>query len=51
MLLRLNDKSKADLGNRLLEVKLLIIDELSMVSRDLWTYINWGLGGIFMMIS
>ena len=31
----LNDKSKAALRNRLPEVKLLIIDELSMVSSDL----------------
>ena len=50
-LLGLNDKSKADLRNRLSEVKLLIIDEHSMVSRDLWTDINSRLGGIFMMIS
>ena len=34
-LLGLNDKSKAALRNRLSEVKLLIIDELSMVSSDL----------------
>ena len=36
-LLGLNDKSKVDLRNRLSEVKLLIIDELSMVTSDLWT--------------
>ena len=34
-LLGLNDKSKVDLRNRLSEVKLLIIDELSMVTSDL----------------
>ena len=38
-LLGLNDKSKAALRNRLSEVKLLKIDELSMVSSDLWTEI------------
>ena len=37
-LLGLNDKSKAALRNRLSEVKILIIiDELSIVSSDLWT--------------
>ena len=36
-LLGSNDKSKVDLRNRLSEVKLLIIDELSMVTSDLWT--------------
>ena len=36
-LLGLNDKSQVDLRNRLSEVKLLIIDELSMVTSDLRT--------------
>ena len=35
-LLGLNDKSKAVLRNRLSEVKLLMIDKLSMVSNQLW---------------
>ena len=46
----LNGKSKAALKNRLSEVKLLIIDELSMVSSDLLTDIDSRLGEIFMMI-
>ena len=49
-LLGLNDKSKAVLRNRLSEVKILLIDELSMVSSDLWTDIDSILGEIFMMI-
>ena len=49
-LLGLNDKSKAALRNRLSEVKVLIIDELSMVSSDLWTDIDTRLREIFMMI-
>ena len=49
-LLGLNDKSKAALRNRLSEVKLLIIDELSIASNDLWRDIDSSLGGIFMMI-
>ena len=48
-LLGLNDKSKAALRNRLSEVKFLIIDELSMVSSDLWTDTDSRLGEIFMM--
>ena len=36
----LNDKSKAALRNKLSEVKFLIVDELSMVSTDLWVDIN-----------
>ena len=44
------DKSKATLRNRLTEVKLLIIDELSMESSDLWTDISSRLGEKFMMI-
>ena len=39
-LLGLNEKSKAALRNKLSEVKFLIIDELSMVSNDLWIDIN-----------
>ena len=46
----LNDKSKAALRNRLSVVKLLIIDELSMVSSDLWKGIGSRLHEIFMMI-
>ena len=49
-LLDLNDKSKAALKNKLSEVKFLIIDELSMVSSDLWTDIDSSLGETFMMI-
>ena len=36
-LLSLNDKSKTSLTSRLSEAKVLIIDELSMVSSELWT--------------
>ena len=43
-LLGLNDKSKAGLRNRLSEVKLLIIDELYMVSSDLWADVDSRLG-------
>ena len=39
-LLGLNEKSKAAVRNKLSEVKLLIIDELSMVSSELWEDIN-----------
>ena len=46
----LNIKSKISLRNRLPEVKLSIIDELSMVSSDLWTDIDSRLGEILMMI-
>ena len=49
-LLGLNEKSKTGLRNRLSKVKLLITDELSMVSSDLWTDIDSRLGEIFMMI-
>ena len=45
----MNDKSKAASRNRLSEVKLLI-DELSMVSSDLWTDIDSRLGEISLMI-
>ena len=48
--LGLNDKAKAALRNRLSEVKYLIIDELSMVSSDLWTDIDLRFGEISMMI-
>ena len=49
-LLGLNYKSKAVLRKRLSEVKLFIIDQLSMVSSDLWTDIDSRLGEIFMII-
>ena len=50
-LLGLNEKSKkAALRNKLSVVKLLIIDELSMLSSDLWTDIDSRLGEIFLMI-
>ena len=49
-LLGLNDKSEAALRNRLSELKSLIIDELSMVSIDLWTDIDSRLGEIFVVI-
>ena len=39
-LLGLNDKSKAVLINRLLEVKVLNIDEPFLVSSKLWTDID-----------
>ena len=39
------------LRNRLSEVTFLIIDELSMISRDLWAGTNSRLRKIFMMIS
>ena len=49
-LLGLKDKSKVTLRNRLSEVKLLIIDELFIVSSELSRDINSSLGEIFMMI-
>ena len=49
-LLGLNDKSKAALRNNLSEVKLLIIDELSTESSDLWENIDSRSGKIFIMI-
>ena len=49
-LLDLNEKSKASLRKRLLEVKLLIIDELSTISNDLWADIGSTLREIFIMI-
>ena len=45
-----NDISQAAFRNRFSEVKLLIIDELSMVSSDLWKDIDSRLGEIFMTI-
>ena len=50
MLLGLNDKSKAALRSRLSEVKFLVIDELSMVSSELWTDVDPSMEEIFMMI-
>ena len=49
-LLGLNDKPKAALRNKLSEVKFLIIDELSMVSSNLWIDINSRLEEIFVII-
>ena len=49
-LLRLNDKSKGTLRNRLSEVRFFIIDKLSMISSDLWEDIDSRLGEIFMKI-
>ena len=49
-LIGFNSKSKSILRNRVSEVKLLIIDELLMVSSNLWTGIDSRLGEIFMMI-
>ena len=49
-LVGLNDKSKTALRNKLSEVKFLIIDELSMVSSNLWIDINSRLKEIFVMI-
>ena len=49
-LLGLNSKSKDFLRNRLSEVKLLIIDELFIVSSDLWTDIQARLREILKMI-
>ena len=48
--LGLNGKSKAALRSRLSEVKLLITDELSMVSSNLWTDVESRLREMFMMI-
>ena len=50
-LLGLNDKSKVVLRKRLLEVKLLTIDELYTVSSELWTDIDSRLKEIVMMIQ
>ena len=49
-LLGVNHRYKASLRNSLSEVKLLIIDELSLVSSDLWTDVESILGEIFIMI-
>ena len=49
-LVGLNDKSKTALRNKLSEIKFLIIDELSMVSSNLWIDINSRLKEIFVMI-
>ena len=49
-LVGLNDKSKTALRNKLSEIKFLIIDELSMVSSNLWIDINSRLKEIFLMI-
>ena len=49
-LVGLNDKSKTALRNKLSEVKFLIIDELSMVSSNLWIDINSRLKEIFVII-
>ena len=46
----LNNKSKTALRNKLSEVKFLIIDELSMVSSNLWVYSNSRLQEIVMII-
>ena len=50
-LLGLNDKSKAALRNKISKMKFLIIDQLSMVSSDLWVDINSRLQEIFMIIE
>ena len=47
-LLGLKDKMKASLGNKLSEVKMIIIDESSMVSSDLFFKINAWLLELFM---
>lgn len=49
-LLGLNSKPKTALRNTLSETKLLIVDELSMLSSDLSTDIDFRLGEILMMI-
>ena len=49
-LLGLNDKSKITLRNRLSEVEVLIKDELSIISSNLWTDIDSRLEEIFVMI-
>ena len=48
-LLGLNDNSKPVLRNRLLDVKLLLTDVLSMISIYLGRYSGWSLRAIFMM--
>ena len=48
-LLGLNDKSKAALRNRSSKMKLLIIDQLFMESKDLWTDIDSRLREIVIM--
>ena len=50
-LVGLNDKSKDALRNTFSEVKFLIKNQLSMVSSDLWRYIDSRLEEIFMMIT
>ena len=47
----LNDKQRASLRNKLSEVKLLIIDEVSMVSSALFYQVNQRLNEIFMCSS
>ena len=50
-LLRLTEKSKAALRNKLSELKFLITEEICMVSRDLWTEdINSRLRDVFTTI-
>ena len=49
-LLRLTEKSKAALRNKLSELKFLITEEICMVSRDLWTDINSRLRDVFTTI-
>ena len=49
-LLGFNGKSIVALRSRLWEVKLLFIDQLSIVLSDLWAETDWRLGEIFMMI-
>ena len=46
-LLGFNDRSKAVSRNRLSEVNLLIIYEISMISSELWTDIGSRLGNIY----
>ena len=49
-LLDLNDKCKANLRNGSSGLKCLIVDELSLVSSNLWTDIDSRLGELFLMI-
>lgn len=47
-LLHLSDKLKVSFKNQLSEVKLLTINDISMVSNDLWTDMNIRLTKIFL---
>ena len=50
-LLGLNNRSKAASRNNLLQLKFLIVDELFVVSKDLWTNSDSSLREVFMILK